>query len=44
MKRIEEYPKKSNDDLCDSWLDCGQDYYIRLGWIKKTRKNLVEVS
>lgn len=28
------YPLKLNDDICDCWMDCGQQYYIRKGWIK----------
>ncbi len=28
------YPLKQNDDICDSWTDCGQQYFIRKGWIK----------
>ncbi len=28
------YPMKLNGDICDSWTDCGQQYYIRKGWIK----------
>lgn len=31
------YPKKKNEDTCESWKNCGQQYYIRLGWIKKTK-------
>ena len=33
------YPTKKNDDVCARWQDCGQQYFIRLGWIKaeKTR-------
>jgi len=23
---------------CDEWQDCGQQYYIRLGWIKSQNK------
>lgn len=30
----EAYPLKVNEDSCDRWLDCGQQYYIRKGWIK----------
>lgn len=30
-----EYPMKSKEDTCDKWKDSGQQYYIRLGWIKK---------
>lgn len=29
-----EYPKKLNDDNCSRWKDSGQQYYIRVGWIK----------
>lgn len=28
------YPVKQNDDICEAWTDCGQQYYIRKGWIK----------
>jgi len=30
------------DHSCRKWIDCGQQYYIRLGWIKaqvKKKKN-----
>ncbi len=33
--RVEEYPVKKNEDSCDLWKNSGQQYYIRLGWIKK---------
>lgn len=23
-----------SDHLCGKWIDCGQQYYIRIGWIK----------
>ncbi len=29
-----DYPKKHNSDHCPRWQNCGQQYYIRLGWIK----------
>jgi hypothetical protein len=29
-----EYPKKHKNDHCARWQNCGQQYYIRLGWIK----------
>lgn len=29
-----DYPAKTNEDSCTRWLDCGQQYYIRVGWIK----------
>ena len=28
------YPVKKQTDDCVEWQDCGQQYYIRLGWIK----------
>lgn len=28
------YPKKHNDDQCPRWRTSGQQYYIRVGWIK----------
>jgi hypothetical protein len=28
------YPSKKKNDGCDRWQNCGQQYYIRLGWIK----------
>ena len=28
------YPMKLHGDLCDLWKDCGQQFYIRTGWIK----------
>lgn len=28
------YPKKPKDDCCGRWRDSGQQYYIRVGWIK----------
>ena len=29
------------DHSCQKWIDCGQQYYIRLGWIKAHKKNNV---
>lgn len=37
-ERKGKYPLKANEDTCDQWSDCGQQYYIRTGWIK-ARKN-----
>ena len=28
------YPQMQNDDCCPRWKNCGQQYYIRIGWIK----------
>ena len=34
VKGLANYPQKATDDSCDQWKDCGQQYYIRTGWIK----------
>ena len=26
------------DDSCGQWKNCGQQYYIRLGWVKARQK------
>ena len=28
------YPIMNHGDCCDSWLDAGQKYHIRIGWIR----------
>lgn len=28
------YPAKHPDDSCGKWRDSGQQYFIRVGWIK----------
>ncbi len=33
-KNSSDYPAKKNENSCSRWLDCGQQYYIRVGWIK----------
>ncbi len=37
------YPLKLNEDLCDEYSDCGQQYYIRKGWIRG-KQNLEKES
>ncbi len=32
--RDAEKPMVQMDSSCDKWIDCGQTYYIRLGWIR----------
>ncbi len=32
-----KYPTKDKNDGCARWHNCGQQYYIRLGWIKAER-------
>jgi hypothetical protein len=34
QKEARPYPMKLHGDVCDRWSDCGQQYYIRTGWIK----------
>jgi len=29
-----DYPIMRHDDLCERWTDAGQQYYIRVGWVK----------
>jgi hypothetical protein len=29
-----EYPAKQPEELCPKWRDSGQQYFIRVGWIK----------
>lgn len=34
------YAEKSIEDQCVSWIDCGQNYFIRKGWIKSQKNGL----
>ena len=34
QKGLNPYPMKLHSDFCDLWHNCGQQYYIRTGWIK----------
>lgn len=43
-KTVEHYPMKSIEDSCEKWEDAGQQYHIRLGWIKKTLEKNKEES
>ncbi len=29
-----DYPQKKTNDQCSRWRDSGQQYFIRVGWIK----------
>jgi hypothetical protein len=31
------YPEMKHEDSCASWKDAGQQYFIRLGWVKRQR-------
>lgn len=33
-----DYPGKQPQDTCSDWLDGGQQYYIRVGWIKSAKE------
>lgn len=35
-----DYPEKKIYDSCDRFQTCGQNYYIRCGWIKGQQKAL----
>lgn len=35
---VKELPVMKHRDNCDRWLDCGQQYFIRLGWVKKQKE------
>jgi hypothetical protein len=37
-----DYPHMKADDRCESWRDCGQQYFIRLGWLKRRQAELQE--
>lgn len=32
------------DHACDEWKDCGQNYYIRLGWLKSRQQEKTNPS
>ena len=34
------YPRKGLYDICDHWQDCGQQYFIRFGWLKRCKTDL----
>lgn len=29
------YPRLGHQDTCDRWSSCGQQYYIRKGWLNR---------
>jgi len=37
-KTDERTQQVATDYSCEQWQDCGQQYYIRLGWIKGQAK------
>jgi hypothetical protein len=50
VKGLATYPLKGVEDTCAQWRDCGQQYFIRTGWIKgrlareKGEKNVTETG
>ncbi len=32
-----DYPLMGHQDSCAAWKDAGQQYYIRVGWVKNLR-------
>lgn len=34
-EKVEDYPVKKHTDSCEEYKNCGQQLYIRLGWLKK---------
>jgi len=37
-KKVAEYPHKLIEDSCEKWRDAGQQYFIRLGWLKARKQ------
>ena len=37
--RAAEKPQVQAEHSCPDWIDCGQTYYIRLGWIKNMQSD-----
>ena len=35
----DQYPVMQHEDYCERWQDGGQQYYIRVGWLKKLREH-----
>lgn len=35
--RDAEKPMVQMDSSCKEWIDCGQTYFIRLGWLKNLK-------
>lgn len=34
-----DYPLKKPEESCELWQDAGQQYYIRLGWLKNKKNS-----
>jgi hypothetical protein len=33
------YPVMTHEDCCESWRDVGQNYHIRIGWVRALAGN-----
>ncbi|MCG6929416.1 MAG: hypothetical protein LJE64_02580 [Desulfofustis sp.] len=33
-----DYPVRQHQETCRQWLDGGQQFYIRIGWIKSRKE------
>ncbi|EKD36422.1 MAG: hypothetical protein ACD_75C01519G0002 [uncultured bacterium] len=36
-----DYPTRQTDEQCGKWRDSGQQYFIRVGWIKAKKAEVV---
>ena len=34
----QDWSQVQSDNVCDHWVDCGQNYYVRLGWLQAQKK------
>jgi len=34
-----DYPLMAHRDSCESWKDAGQQYFIRVGWVKSMKES-----
>ena len=32
------YPSKKHEESCLLWKNCGQQYYIRVGWLRRQQE------
>jgi hypothetical protein len=42
--RKAEKPMVKADNCCEQWRDCGQTYFIRLGWLKNLAADTDEAA
>ena len=35
----DRYPIMKHDDLCERWENAGQQYFIRVGWLKNKQNH-----